>query len=187
VGRGSGIAVDIQGDPHISYIDSTNYALKYAKASGGSWDIETVYGPVGDPVSGTSIALGPDGYPRIAFDQGSEDYVRYACRDEGSWNIETVWNGGEGVYLALDSTNIPHMSFIAEAGGVMRPHVAYNDFTLGRVMYAVPVGGSWYSEVVKKLGKPAIAVDRAGRPYIAHQYTDESEFEFGVLKTSYRP
>ncbi|MEW6558393.1 MAG: hypothetical protein AB1349_13765 [Elusimicrobiota bacterium] len=40
-GWSTSIAVDSNGEPHISYMDLKNYTLKYTKWNGSKWEIQT--------------------------------------------------------------------------------------------------------------------------------------------------
>ncbi len=167
VGEGSGIAIGSDSNPYVSYIDNTNYALKCARKAGGSWEIEIVYGPAGDPVLGTSIALDSNGFPCIVFNQAPDGHVRYARWDGDSWNIESVYVGGDGVYLALDSNDIPHISLIGSIG---------DD---SRICHLTKAAGTWVFEVLDTSaqagGDTGITVDTNNYPHIAYRdYSDGS-------------
>jgi hypothetical protein len=58
VGLYASLVLDAQGNPHISYHDSTNGDLKYAAKSGAVWTRETV-DATGDVGDWNSIVLGP--------------------------------------------------------------------------------------------------------------------------------
>jgi hypothetical protein len=66
VGSYPSLALDAQGDPHISYLDVSNYDLKYAVKTGGSWTIETV-DATGNVGRYTSIRLDAQGNPHISY------------------------------------------------------------------------------------------------------------------------
>ncbi|MEO0123476.1 MAG: hypothetical protein ABIL69_05665, partial [candidate division WOR-3 bacterium] len=84
VGRYSSIALDANGNPHISYYDSTNGDLKYAKKTGSSWTMETIdtTGTVG---LYTSIALDANGNPHISYYDYTNRDLKYAKKTGASW------------------------------------------------------------------------------------------------------
>jgi len=57
VGYYTSLALDPQGNPHISYYDATNLDLKYASKSGGVWTIETVPDPSANVGQYTSLVF----------------------------------------------------------------------------------------------------------------------------------
>lgn len=58
-GAQTSIALDSGRNPHISYRDTTNGDLKYAKLSGLDWNTQTV-----------DASAGGEGYTSIALDSG---------------------------------------------------------------------------------------------------------------------
>ncbi len=182
VGYDNSIALDTSGYPHISYYDSWNSALKYARWTGSNWDgLDASTGPDFLDVSGavgkyTSIALDDNGYPHISysyFDATNYDlkYVRWtgsAWDGLTSSNPDTVdTSGNVGIYtsIALDDNGYPHIS--------------YFDGTNYDLKYARWTGSAWDGldasagpDAVDTTGDvgsyTSIALDSSGYPHISY-------------------
>ena len=160
VGRYTSIALDANGNPHISYYDETNQDLKYAYKSEGSWHIETV-DTTGDVGLFTAIALDANGNPHISYYDVTNRDLRYAYKSGGSWHIDTVdATGTVGRYtsIALDANG--------------NPHISYYDASNQDLKYAYKSGGSWHIETVDTTGVvgeyTSIALDANGNPHISY-------------------
>jgi len=118
VGSYSSIAVDKSIDKvRISYLDATNYWLKYAGGDPSYWDIRVV-DPSGDIGMWTSIAVDSQGYQHISYIkyiQPSEyANLKYAKWTGYTWDIQfvdTTANVGYFNSIAVDSNDIPHISY----------------------------------------------------------------------------
>lgn len=111
VGMWTSLALDSDGNPFISYYDSTNGDLKMAQWSGTAWSTQTVVsaGTVGNY---TSIKLDSINHPFISFIAGTS--VKLAHWDGSSWVIETVATTGAAyTSLAFDIYGNPVLSYKA--------------------------------------------------------------------------
>jgi len=165
VGLYTSIALDAQGDPHISYYSDGK--LRYTVRTGGVWYGEEVPGA---SLSGfnTSLALDAGGDPRISYKDGN--VLKYASKSGAVWTIETVdATSGTGDYSSLK----------LDAQGA--PHIAYYYFNRGDLRYAVKTGGTWTVETVDNGGQinqtsehdvglyASLALDAQGNPRIAYR------------------
>ena len=96
VGMFTALALDAEGEPHISYQDDTYRRLKYAHRVAGMWAVEIVDddGDVGD--FNTSIAVDIDGTPHITYYDATAGALKYAERAGGEWNVEVVDDAADG-------------------------------------------------------------------------------------------
>lgn len=157
VGMFPSIALDINGYPHISYLDYINFDLKYVRWSGSSWLITTMDSIRAD--YGTSIALDSDGYPHISYQDIVDDDLKYAKWTGSSWLITTVDSVGDvGMFpsMALDSNGYSHISYV--------------DYTNNQIKYARWTGSNWSIETLldRVYWHSAIALDSSGYPHISY-------------------
>jgi len=184
VGLDTSLALDGNGDPHISYFDNTRLNLKYAFKSGSIWNIVTVdsLGTVGQF---TSLAL-DGGNPRISY--YGNDTLKYAfcdtgCDTDSNWTVITVDSSagdlGQFTSLALDSTGNPRISY-----------ASFSTPTNGDLKYASCDSGcdtpsNWSTATVDSSGNTgwdtSLALDSGDVPHIAYYRFDLGNLLYAKL------
>ena len=175
VGEYTSIAVDSDDNPHISYYDSGNTALKYACDKDGDGDFSNAgeiitVNNAGDVGTYTSIAIDSSNSPHFTYYDKNYKALKYACDKNGNGDfsdnhdILTIDIGADidvGHYssLALDSND--------------HPHISYYDFSNGDLKYAHWDGENWSSETVDSAGDDvgqftSIAIDSNGYPHVSY-------------------
>ena len=162
VGACASLALDGEGNAHIAYYDSLNHRAMYAyRPPNGSW-FTTVLGA--DCYGELALALDSWGDPHVVYRaEGRELRYVYDAGD-GHWSIEEVIDSaaavgtlGDGVSLALDAHNAPHVAYDGAAG----LKYAYRDAQTG-----------WHSEyvlpAVNSADDTSIVIDGYGRPNISY-------------------
>ena len=158
--RGTSIAIDVNGYPHISYYDGTdpvNCKLKYARWTGSAWAIEIVDSPLGACYNaGTSIVLDSGNLPHIAYSDYAGATVKYAGWTGSAWDIKSLGANGHNPSLALDNNGIPRISFSGATGSL-----AYARWH--------PSPGIWLIEIVDSSGGyTSLALDSNNVPRIGY-------------------
>lgn len=123
-GTYSSMALDQDGNPHISFLDETSYDVKYVRRDGENWEERTVDTLTFFALSNTSLALNGNGQPQIAYPYANPCYIGHAQWDGTQWQLVKLSVGGcpDYVSLALDGTGEPCISFYQ--GGLYQGVVA---------------------------------------------------------------
>jgi hypothetical protein len=183
VGDYSSIALDSDGEPHISYYDFTNGDLLYVTRVWITpyiriWTAPEVVDSTGNVGMYTSLAIDSSDNPHISYYDQSNSALKHASRSSsGVWSTTTVDNTGVvGRYssIALDSTD--------------NPHISYYDTTNGDLKYAywrsLPLPPQWITVTVDSTGNvgwdTSLALDSINNPHIS--YHDDTN---GDLKYAY--
>jgi len=182
VGRNTSLAV-VDGCPAISYRDSDNTSLKYARAttstgaSAGDWTLILTVDS-GGSVGYYNCLVVVDGYPAISYtDDGNSDlkYVRASNASGSAWSTPVI----------VDSTDlVGWYTWMAVVDG--NPAISYHDSTNGTLKYArseTATGGSAsdWTEIVTvddtsaDVGEYTSMAYVAGSPAIAYyDYTNDA-------------
>jgi len=97
VGWSCNIALDKQGNPHLTYVDQSTRWLKYAVRKGGHWQIQTLHSlaGIGYP-DRNSITIDPNGQPYMSYFDAGKGTLQVAHPEGQRWMIETLDQGGAG-------------------------------------------------------------------------------------------
>ncbi len=122
-GKFSSLKLDRDGRPNISYYDSLNRALKFAKFEGAKWKITLV--DSGNVGAYSSLQLDKSGQPRIAYYDAKQGILKYAAYNGFKWNISEIdysrfGNCGKFASLALGSDDRPYISYYDESKGCLK-------------------------------------------------------------------
>ena len=172
-GSWTSIAIDGNGDVHMSYRDATDSHLKYSKNGVTPVTVDDE----GDTGLWNSLATDSNNKVHISYYDATNGRLRYAENTGGSWKLETVDDSADvGQYssIALESDNTPHISYLDATYGNLRhavrsggwtkttvdsdgyvgyytsiamydddPSISYYDLTNGNLKYAKLRSGSW--------------------------------------------
>lgn len=188
VGTYSSVQIAANGNIGISYYDTTNFGLKFAKKSPtGAWRRFSVDGPTGSCAAGTTAGA----FSRLRWTSANKPIIAYQATISGvkylrlafgepdatastyAWTCMTVDSTGqasnargEGIDFALDSSD--------------RIYIAHQDSTVARIRYLScdSTATTCSAEVVESVGsivvnqsRPAIALDSNKKIYIAYYNT----------------
>jgi hypothetical protein len=157
------LALDSQGNPHISYLDLDNGLLMWArKVGGGAFVVgpaalSTLLGP------SSSIAVDAQDNPHILYflqDGSVPQDLYYVRRESGNWRT------GE----RLSTTNPSATGFSLALDGQGNPGAVYHDFVNSTLSFVSKPTGTWDRETIaSSVSSYSLAFDIAGNPHIAYR------------------
>jgi hypothetical protein len=152
------LAMDLQGQIHLAYIDAKNYSIVYVEKQAAGW--KTIIVDSGDYMGGHSIAA-------LAFDQNGDLHasfysdvgVRYVSKKDGTWRDELVQKGNvsswdDPIYLLFDQQNQPHIFY-------------WNQGSPSYLIHAFKNQTGWVNEIVPQPVKRKMYSDEWSRPVIS--------------------
>jgi fibronectin type 3 domain-containing protein len=172
VGQFSSIAVDAEGNVHISYYDATMGRLMYAFTSEGAWVIQ-VGDNVGNVGQYSSVAVDSNGSAHISYYDATNGHLKYATNSGGIWStsvIDSNSNVGQYSSIALDSSE--------------KVHISYYDANNGNLKYATNQGGTWNKTAVDTDGNvgqySAIITDLSDKAHISYYDVSNGNLKYAT-------
>lgn len=172
VGQFSSIAVDAEGNIHISYYDATIGRLMYAFTSEGAW-IPLVGDNVGDVGQYSSIAVDSNGSAHISYYDSTDGHLKYATNSGGMWStsvIDSASNVGQFTSIYLDSSD--------------KVHISYYDVNNGDLKYATNQGGTWNTTTVDSDGNvgqySSIVMDLSDKAHISYYDANNGNLKYAT-------
>jgi len=122
VGYSANIALDKDGDPHLTYMNESKPIVKYAVRKAGKWQIQVVdrISAAGYP-DRNSIALDENGTPYIGYYDAGRGELVVAHREGDKWAAEIVDGNASGFTssIQIDRENI-WVSYADDANGTLK-------------------------------------------------------------------
>jgi hypothetical protein len=178
VGRGTSLAIDLNGYPHICYFDRNNHHLKYVRFNGLEWEEPQIIDT--QVAAFNSLALDSNNRPHIAYAVHKDNiiFLKYVRWNGSVWEqhiVDTVGNVGWFVSLALDDYDIPHLSYLEKC--------IVDGWSVYFLKYAYWDNNKWQVEFVDDCEVNSyccsIDIDTENNPHIA--YVEEIVGEHGWI------
>ncbi len=162
---------------HISYLDASSGALKYAAWNGSAWYTTTVDSNVR---MSTAIAVESNNKAHLVYDGCLDNCLKYATYVDtggncggGAWQCDVI---GPEPQVVLDVS--------IALDGIGRPHVAYYDAANQDLKYAYRDGTTWYDYVIDSAGDvgqyTSIAMGYGNVPSISYYDVTNGDLKFAT-------
>ena len=129
------IALDMDNNLHISYLDTLDHTLNYSTNESGKWVIVKV-DDINYSYPFSSIAIGSDNIIHIVYHYNSSDKVKYAFYSSGQWHYEVIYDASDVQfsYIKTDSQDIVYIAFINGMGEIYLATGSYNNWNMEKVI-----------------------------------------------------
>jgi hypothetical protein len=121
VGFSANIAIDKDGNPHVTYMNETTPTLRYAVRKNGRWQIQNVDGlaRVGYP-DRNSITIDDQGRPYIGYYDAGKGVLKVAHPEGSRWFTEIVDGGGAGFTSSMEIADGTIWISYADSSGALK-------------------------------------------------------------------
>jgi hypothetical protein len=180
------IAVDPQGNPHITYYEQNDNDLALASRDASGWSIDRV-DTTGDTGLFSFLLIDDDGRFHISYMEktsNSSGVVKYATRgpNDTGWEIQEVDSLDKLTFGFIGARNITSLAIDGDGN----PWIAYSDEK--QLKLAVWDGSEWRLQTVVDAGSKTLGqlvsmkLDSQDQPHIAYfQVTNKGPLE-GIVK-----
>ena len=169
VGYWNSLALDNNGNPHITYFNNDTGFIKYTRRTESSWETQIV-----DKAGKAGL------YPSLALDQSNCPHISYLDTSYGELKF-AHWTGSAWDIQVVDSSSFTgyFTSLVLDSYGY--PHISYYDLIYGDLRYARWTGISWEIQTVDSPAEgslytvgwyTSLALDMNDNPHIS--YFDEN-------------
>jgi hypothetical protein len=184
---GTSIAVDPQGNPHITYYDQQEEDLVLASRGASEWTISTVDGE-GDTGLFSSFVIDETGRFHVSYLQRTSivsGVVKYATKAPGdtAWEVRDVHTLDRLTFGTVGARNITSVSVDSRGN----PWITYSDEKTLRL--AIWTGSRWQIEAVvedaglQTLGQlVSLKLDSQDQPHIAYFQVTSQRPPEGIVK-----
>lgn len=180
------IAVDPQGNPHITYYEQNDNDLALASRDASGWSIDRV-DTTGDTGLFSFLLIDDNGRFHISYMEKTSDssgVVKYATRgpNDTGWEIQEVDSLDKLTFGFIGARNITSLAIDGDGN----PWIAYSDEK--QLKLAVWDGSEWRLQTVVDAGSKTLGqlvsmkLDSQDQPHIAYfQVTNKGPLE-GIVK-----
>lgn len=186
------LAIDVDGNNHVVFAESTNAIMYYGTFDGQSWSLTSIGEDVTWPMV---IGINPAGEPRVAYIDSSGD-LRVTTRSNGVWTDQLVFappisiaamdakfDSAGGLHAAL-SVREPNGSlslhYVREVGSTFPEQLVPSGLTQGGVYLALDVQDR--PAIVYGSGTPALTYDARFARFDGATWNDQSLTSDGISR-----
>jgi len=182
-GKFNSLALDSEGNPHISYSDVDRGDLRYVYWDGSQWHYSA---PDSHRASdgwvglANCIVIDPNNRAHIAYLDVDHRKVKYTHWTGKKWETEFVDQ------LIGRADNIDRISLKLDRDD--RPHMVYYDSGLGMLKYAVRLDDGWHIERIDPSPQtglhPSLSLDNGGRAFVSYYDMANGALRFAARRSA---
>jgi hypothetical protein len=189
-GESLSMAVDKDGNIHISYQSNGMVKYGFRPAHSSRWFTMDIAGTEGYANAATSLAVDPEGNPHVCFTPG---VLRYASFDGKKWNIQQIDSGSGlieyncSVAIAPDGTqHVTWYQYATPNGGYylhVKHAVLQNGVWMARTVDFEGQTGKWNFITVDSRGVPHMSYDSFLKGALKYAFFDGKDWKLSFIDT----